>query len=76
MESRIVTNPAVLAGKPCIRGTRISVEFILELFASGATVDDVVKAYPALTREDITAAAQFAAKYLRDGSILEVEIAH
>jgi uncharacterized protein (DUF433 family) len=76
MESRIVTNPAVLAGKPCIRGTRISVEFILELFASGATADDIVKAYPFLTHEDITAAAQFAANYLRDGSILEVEIAH
>ena len=61
MEPRIVTDPAVLAGKPYIRGTRISVEFILELFASGATADDVVKAYPFLTREDLAAAAQFAA---------------
>jgi len=76
MESRIVANAGVLGGKPCIRGTRISVEFILELFAGGATADDIVKAYPFLSRDDIAAAAQFAANYMRDVSLVEVEIAH
>jgi len=75
MQSRIVSNPAILAGKPCIRDTRISVEFVLELFASGATTDDIVKAYPFLTRDDVAAAADFAAKYMRDASLVEVEIA-
>ncbi len=53
MFERIVTNPAILAGKPCIKGTRISVEFLLELAASGASRDDIVSAYPRLTREDV-----------------------
>ncbi len=74
MESRIVTDPAILAGKPCIRGTRMSVEFILELIASGATTGDIVKAYPHLTPDDVAAAVQFAANYLRGASQLEVEI--
>jgi uncharacterized protein (DUF433 family) len=75
MESRIMTDPAILGGKPCIRGTRLSVEFILELIASGATTQDIVKAYPHLIQDDVAAAVQFAADYLRGSSQLEVEIA-
>jgi uncharacterized protein (DUF433 family) len=58
MFERIESNPAVLRGKPCIKGTRISVEFILELVASGATREDILKAYPHLTREDVDEALQ------------------
>lgn len=76
MESRIVTDPAILGGKPIVRGTRISVEFILELIGSGATADDIIRAYPHLTREDVSAAVRFAANYLRDSSVFEVELAH
>lgn len=72
--SRIITDPRVLAGKPCVRGTRISVEFILELIASGASVADIVAAYPALTREDVTAAVQFAAMAVRSTTLEEIEI--
>ena len=61
MFERIVTNPAILAGKPCIKGTRISAEFLLELTASGASRDDIVRVYPHLTREDVEAAFQYAA---------------
>lgn len=46
MDARIVSDPAVLRGKPIVKGTRISVEFLLELFASGAIRSEVLKAYP------------------------------
>ncbi|MBK7474842.1 MAG: DUF433 domain-containing protein [Haliscomenobacter sp.] len=49
----IATNPQVLGGKPIIKGTRISVEFILELVASGASVKDIVAAYPDLPEEAV-----------------------
>lgn len=45
----ITTNPEILGGKPCLKGTRLSVEFILELFASGATHEDILKVYPTIT---------------------------
>jgi uncharacterized protein (DUF433 family) len=76
MESRIMIDPAILGGKPCIRGTRLSVEFILELIASGATTESIARAYPHVTQGDIAAAVQFAANYLRGSSQLEVEITH
>jgi uncharacterized protein (DUF433 family) len=61
MFDRIVTRPEVLGGKPCIRGTRISVEMVLELFASGASRAEVLQAYPHLQAEDIAEALRFAA---------------
>ena len=73
-ESRIVLDPQILGGKPCVRGTRISVEFILELISSGATTIDVVRAYPQLTAEDVAAAAGFAANVLRVTSLTELEV--
>jgi uncharacterized protein (DUF433 family) len=74
MESRIVTNPEVLGGQPCVRGTRISVEFLLESIAGGASVDEIVAAYPRLTREDVTAAVQFAAECVRGESRMELSL--
>ena len=74
MESRIMTDPAILGGKPCIRGTRLSVEFILELMASGATTQSISMAYPQVSQDDVAAAVQYAAHYLRGSSPLEVEI--
>lgn len=59
LESRIISDAAILDGKPCIRGTRLSVEFILELIASGATTQGIVESYPQLTQEDVAAVAQF-----------------
>jgi uncharacterized protein (DUF433 family) len=61
MFPQIVTDPNVLGGRPCVRGTRLSVEFILELFASGASRDDIVRASPQLTPADVEAAARYAA---------------
>ena len=60
MCTRIVSDPAVLGGKPTVKGTRISVEFLLELFASGATRGDVLQAYPHLRAEDIEEALRYA----------------
>ena len=70
MFNRIVSNPSVLGGKPCIKGTRISVEFILELFASGATLQDVLLAYPQLTAPAVGEALRYAARSLKNEIVL------
>ena len=57
---RIVVDPKILAGKPMIRGTRLAVEFILELLAAGQSESDVLSNYPGLTREDILACLSYA----------------
>ncbi|NDJ11027.1 MAG: DUF433 domain-containing protein [Acidobacteriia bacterium] len=51
----IVVDPKIVGGKPVIRGTRLAVEFILELLATGQSESDRVENYPGLTREDILA---------------------
>lgn len=57
---RIVLDPAILLGKPLIRGTRVSVEFVLGLLAQGWTAEDVVADYPPVTREDVLACLAYA----------------
>ena len=64
-ENLIEINPAVMMGKPVVRGTRIPVEIILEKLAAGETEDDLLAAHPGLTREAIHAALDYAAKVLR-----------
>ena len=58
-KNRIETNPEVLAGKPIIKGTRISVEFILELLASGWSEEEILKNYPQLKRQDLRAIIRY-----------------
>ena len=53
--NRIEMNPAVMLGKPVIRGTRITVELVLRKLGEGATEEELLDAYPGLTREDIQA---------------------
>ena len=72
MASKIIVDPKILAGKPIIGGTRISVEFALELLSSGMTIDDVVREYPHLKREDILAALNYATKVLRHEEVYSV----
>ncbi len=74
MFDRIISDPKVLSGKPTIRGTRLSVEFILELIASGGSRDDIVKAYPQLTSEDIEQAALYAAHAMKNEVLLTAEM--
>ena len=60
LSERIVVDPEILAGKPVIRGTRLAVEFILELLAAGQSEDDLLTSYPGLRREDILACLSYA----------------
>lgn len=57
--SRIDVNPEVMLGKPVIRGTRITVELLLRKLSEGATEEDLLDAYPHITREDIKAAIAY-----------------
>ena len=68
--SRITFNPNVLGGKPIIKGTRISVEFILELLSSGMTQDQIAKEYWHLKKEDVLAALEFAANAIKREEII------
>ena len=61
---RITLNPRVMVGKPVIKGTRLTVEYILNLLAHGATVEEILKEYDGLTPEDIQACLLFATKSL------------
>jgi len=62
---RIVLDPAILAGKPLIRGTRLSVDFIIGLMADGWAEADIVRNYPGINREDIAACLAYARDMLR-----------
>jgi uncharacterized protein (DUF433 family) len=68
--ARIVASPNVLAGKPVIRGTRLSVEHILNLLANGDTVQEILGEYDGLTEADIQACLLFARKAIEDTSFM------
>ncbi len=72
---RITANKEILGGKPVIKGTRISVEFVLELFASGITENQILEDYSHLTKDDIHACLQYAAKAFKNEIYLELESA-
>lgn len=63
---RITLNPAIMVGKPVIRGTRLTVEYILNLMAHGATADEILDEYKGLTHKDIRACLLFASKSLEN----------
>jgi len=52
---RITVDPAILVGKPLVRGTRLAVEFVLELIAGGWTYDEILRNFPGLTEADVLA---------------------
>ena len=62
---RIKLDPAILVGKPCIKGTRLSVEFIIELLANGWTYEDILKDWDYITRDDILACLAYASDVLK-----------
>lgn len=66
---RIVSDPEIMAGKPTIRGTRITVELILEELGDGMSMAEILAAHPHLREEDVRAALRFAADYLRHEEI-------
>ena len=65
-KGRITLDPEILAGKPIIKGTRITVEFILDLLANGWTVEGIIENYPQLEEEDIRAALRYATNLLKE----------
>lgn len=71
---RIESNPEVLGGKPCIKGTRISVEMILEWIASGAAVEDILDNYRHLVRADVEQAVRYAARFLENEVIITMGV--
>lgn len=71
IRDRIVVDPRIMGGKPVIKGTRIPVYFILELLSNGWSIDDILREYPHLTREDVLAAIKYAAKVLREEIIVK-----
>ncbi len=72
-ESRIVADPKVLVGKPVVRGTRLSVEFIIGLLADGWSRTDILDEYPSLTDDDITACLNYARDILSSERVYAAE---
>jgi uncharacterized protein (DUF433 family) len=75
MFDRITSDPAILGGKPIVRGTRISVAMILEWVASGASRDDIIRKHPQLTVDDVEQALAYAAASVRNEVLLTAEVA-
>jgi uncharacterized protein (DUF433 family) len=69
---RIVVNPKVMAGKPILKGTRITVELVLRLLAQGLSAREILKDYPHLTKDDIAAVLLYAAKMAGDEEVYPV----
>jgi uncharacterized protein (DUF433 family) len=68
LPDRIILDPETLAGKPVIRGTRLAVEFVLDLLASGRFEQELLADYPGLTHEDILACLAYASHPASEGS--------
>ena len=73
MIERITANPHILCGKPIIRGTRISVAFILDLLASGIPEKDILEDYPHLIKQDIQACLRYAAQSFKNEIYLDLD---
>ena len=64
MPARIIINPDICNGRPIVRGTRITVQTVLEFLAAGDSVDDVLAEYPALSRNDVRACLDYASRLM------------
>lgn len=71
---RITINPRVMVGKPVIRGTRLTVQYILGLLAAGTTHEEILSEYEGLTDEDIRACLAFATQALDATSIVPLHV--
>ena len=72
---RISINPNVCGGKPCIKDTRVWVSLVVDNLAAGATENEILEAYPALTKDDIKAALAYAAEMTRE-RFVDIPIKH
>ncbi len=74
--ARITIDPKVMVGKPVIKGTRLTVDYVLNLLAHGATMAEITQEYAGLTEKDIQACFLFATKALEDSSFVPLEMEH
>lgn len=73
-QERIVINPDILLGKPVVKGTRLSVEFIIDLLAQGWSEADILRNYPGLTPEDIRACLSYASVILSSEKVYPLKV--
>ena len=73
-QERIIIDPEILVGKPVVKGTRLAVEFIVDLMAQGWTEADVLKNYPGLTHEDVLACLAYASERLHSETVYPVGV--
>jgi uncharacterized protein (DUF433 family) len=73
-QDRIVIDPKILTGKPTIKGTRLAVEFIVDLLAQGWTETEIVKNYPGLNHEDILACLSYAGELLKSERVFPTSV--
>jgi uncharacterized protein (DUF433 family) len=71
--NRVVAHPDVLVGKPVIKGTRISVELVMDLLAAGYSIPQIIEQYDHLTREDIQACLAYAKEVIQTERIYAVK---
>lgn len=71
---RIVVNPKIMVGKPVIRGTRLTVQFILGLLAQGLSVEEILQEYEGLTQEDVLACLLFAKEALENTDFVPLTV--
>jgi len=73
-QERIVADPKVLAGKPVVKGTRIAVEFILDLLANGWPESEILQNYPRLTHVDIAACLAYATALIKSEKVYPIKV--
>ena len=73
---RVCVRPDILGGKPIIRGHRLAVEHVLEMLGAGDTLEDILKAYPSLEREDVQACLIYAHRVIANIELFPFEVAH
>ena len=72
-QNRITVDPSILVGKPVIKGTRLAVEFIVDLLAQGWQESEIIRNYPGITHDDITACLKYATNILKAEKIYPFE---
>jgi uncharacterized protein (DUF433 family) len=73
-KEHIIIDPNILTGKPVLKGTRLAVEFIMDLLAQGWSETDILHNYPGLTRDDIKACLQYASAVLHAEKVYSLEV--
>jgi len=73
-QERVSINPEILVGKPVVKGTRIAVDFVIELLSQGWSEEEILKNYPTLTHEDILACLGYASAVLRSERVFPFQV--